>query len=347
MAKNYYDLDFFRSFRACGPFYDVLSEENKRKFKLLSDSQYKKFRSMTKIDGENYLNSLDEDKLRKNYEILKHKLEKVNEKRQKKDEKNEEKEKNKEERFPAGGFILFVLRLNIGLAVSGFLIALFFQIFDDIFSFNLTVLIAETFVCSIYVFLYAKKLTCLVNNNPSLYKVRKRKGIIRLYSTINVLLIILMIIVPIVCIIIPFIAKHMDLDNLNMKKVQWFFIIYVGMVLAKISTKKELNELDFYSCSYCDLLNVMEYEGKESVYYNKEHFHEETDIYEVKGEIEAPSQWPTKTSTEKAEFTITGPTRTVSDGMFQHERGERIYVCNRCNLTEKRVSFDEVVGKAE
>ena len=119
-------------------------------------------------------------------------------------------------------------------------------------------------------------------------------------------------------------------------------MVFIGAVVGKIAVTKESEELWFYSCEHCNLLNVMQYEGKESSYYTKEHFHEETDTYEGSVDIQEYTGYSWQTS-QKADIGLTGPTRKVSDGLFRHEKSEEIYICSRCKENKRTRRFDRVV----
>lgn len=262
----------------------------------------------------------------------------------KKEKISEEVDKN-ERKFPSGACLFFLFKWLLTMAIIGAVVFFVCVLVEILFGKwsdgirQLAILAVEVIVCTVGIVLSNIDIS-FVNNNVKIYKIRRRRGLLNLYKFLRVLLFIAVILIPLLT--IKTWSKNNQVLGYSSDLIYYVKTTCTTIVVFFVSKKiitDEIDEVDFYSCKYCNLLNVMEYDTTESSYYLKEHFHEETDKYSGSADIKehmGNGYWSTS---EKVDISIEGPTRKVSDGVYKHENMKNIYRCCRCH-SEKERNYD-------
>ena len=319
-----------------------LPEEHKRKYELLTEKQKRKYFSLDDVSRERYIDSLNKKKLFKQKELL--------EKESGQDEKQEKDNKlvKKVNTFPWSGFLWFNFKLIVAIVFSGFLFYSLCSLCNELFSFEKLHIIKMgifTIACIFYSGFFKSHMVKLVNNKKEIYKLRKRKPLIRTYMFLKVIFIILTIAIPLFF-LYKIVNYYNDTKIYNQFYLQLLYTGLIGAIVGKNALKREIEEVDFYSCAHCNLLGVMFYKEKVSSFYTKEHFHQESNDYVGTVDVKEPDGYGYYDTSRKVDVNIKGPTRRVSDGLYKHERGSFIYSCCICGR-EKSENFDSVVGRAD
>lgn len=173
------------------------------------------------------------------------------------------------------------------------------------------------------------------------------EGIYKRKAWINILISLLIISIM----LIIFGIWGFTFDNFPDNYSEWLFItenaaIFTSGLYLSSSIGYELSDTNFYSCKYCNLLNVMQFDEIKSKSEVKEHTHYEKGYYEddvskVKSKVEVDGRYH-DIETEIVNKVYV-PGKTVSDGMFKHTYTTRYFKCPYCG--NKKTNWSETSEK--